>query len=177
MINKLTAFAVGLALPIAGYIVTASTVIQYQQEPAVSDSDEPAIPPAQEIPLEEPEPLPEGVICLDDCPLIEVAVRDHFADVGIMVEIARCESGFRQFDKEGKPLKNPGSTATGVFQLMASYHREPASNLGMDIDTVEGNLAYADVLYRQSGTTPWLASFSCWGSANMAINGVISDKS
>ncbi|MCK4826778.1 hypothetical protein KA005_64180 [bacterium] len=165
MINKLTAFAVGLALPIAGYIVTASTVIQYQQEPAVPVTEEPAIPTASEIPIEEPEPikeLPEGVICLDDCPLIEVAVRDHFADVGIMVEIARCESGFRQFDKEGKPLKNPGSTATGVFQLMASYHREPASNLGMDIDTVEGNLGYAMVMYEQSGTVPWNESRPCW---------------
>lgn len=165
MINKLTAFAVGWALPIAGYIVTATTVIQYQQEPPVSDSDEPAIPTAPESPIEEPEPikeLPEGVICTYDCPLIEVAVREHFKDVPVMIEIARCESTFRQFDKEGKPLKNPGSTATGVMQLMASYHREPARNLGYDIDTLEGNIGYALVLYEQSGTVPWLASAKCW---------------
>lgn len=138
------------------------------KEPAPEAEEEPAIltPPAEEA---EPEPteLPEGVICMEDCPLIDPAtveaeVRRYFADVPIMIEIAKCESTFRQFDEQGKPLKNPNSSATGVMQLMASYHREPAKNMGLDIDTLEGNLGYARVLFEQQGTTPWNASAYCW---------------
>lgn len=126
--------------------------------------------------------VPDGdIICLDDCPLIdpnnppsspksvEREVRDRFADASVMIEIARCESGFRQFNEAGEPLKNPGSTATGVMQIMASLHRDSATKMGHDIDTLDGNLAYAEVLYETSGTTPWDASRDCWSGAKVAL--------
>jgi hypothetical protein len=81
----------------------------------------------------------------------------------VLREIARCESGFRQFDANGNPLKNPGSSATGVFQIMYSLHHKAAKKRGWDIRTTKGNLAYAKHLYNTEGTAPWNASKHCWG--------------
>jgi hypothetical protein len=95
---------------------------------------------------------------------VEGYVREYFADIPEMIAVAECESRFRQFDKDGKVIKNPGSTAIGVMQIMASLHTEPAQKLGLDITTVEGNLGYARYLYEKQGIRPWNASKKCWES-------------
>lgn len=94
-----------------------------------------------------------------------------------MIEIASCESTFRQLDNEGNAIKNhKGSSATGVMQIMASIHEEDAEKLGMDINTLEGNVRYARHLYTKFGTKPWEAdksSKNCWApkaEALLAIN-------
>jgi len=92
----------------------------------------------------------------------EQVVRKTFRDTPILIQIARCESGFRQFDENGKALKNPKSSATGVMQIMSSYHRKTAAKLGFDIRTLNGNLKYAKWLYKNEGTRPWNASKHCW---------------
>ncbi len=94
---------------------------------------------------------------------IRVLVEGTFGTSSPMVAAAGCESGFRQFDDSGKPLKNPGSSATGVFQILGSVHRASALKMGFDIDTVEGNIGYAKVLYDANGTVPWNESKFCWG--------------
>lgn len=95
---------------------------------------------------------------------VEEYVREQFKDAPIMIDIARCESRFRQFDSSGKVLKNPSSSAMGVFQIMASLHAHGAKkNLGHDIYSLEGNAAYARYLYEKQGTSPWNASKACWG--------------
>lgn len=91
-------------------------------------------------------------------------VEEYFADKPIMIDIARCESTFRQFDRNGEVLKNPKSTAIGVFQIMSSLHKETALKLGHDITTLEGQLGYADYLYEKQGARPWLASSHCWAN-------------
>jgi hypothetical protein len=93
---------------------------------------------------------------------VESYVRQYFADIPQLIAVAECESQFRQFDKDGKVLKNPGSTAIGAMQIMASLHQEPAKKLGLDVTTVEGNLGYARHLYERQGTKPWNASKKCW---------------
>jgi|GEM_PF-3278082 len=96
----------------------------------------------------------------------EALVKAYFADVPIMAEIARCESRFRQFDSDGAPLYGgAGASMIGVFQIHARIHAEFANSLGMDIYTLEGNLAYAKYLYENEGTRPWYSSYKCWGSA------------
>lgn len=82
----------------------------------------------------------------------------------VMVDIARCESGDKQFNADGSIVKNPTSSAQGRFQIMASLHRETAESMGMDIDTWEGNTQYAMYLYGRNGTRDWNASIHCWGS-------------
>lgn len=94
---------------------------------------------------------------------VEGYVREYFADIPELIAIAGCESHFRQFDKNGKVLKNGGSTAIGVMQIMSSIHAEPAKKLGLDITTTEGNVAYARHLYEEKGLKPWNASKKCWG--------------
>lgn len=112
-------------------------------------------------------------------PNIEEYVRKSFNDAPVMIEIARCESRFNQFDKNGNVLLNhEGSSATGIFQIMASIHSKPAAKMSIDINTIEGNVAYARYLYESQGTKPWeadLKSKRCWGNtqvgkAHLALN-------
>jgi hypothetical protein len=176
-IKQVVAFCVGLFIPMILLIPSTTEYIK-ESTPTLPVDDEPALLPAPQTQIlatssstTEPEPLPAGVICLEDCPIffnlndeVEYTIREYFKDKPVLIVIAKCESTFRQWDTvTGQPLKNPNSSATGAMQLMASYHREPASNLGWDIDTLEGNLAYAEYLYDTEGVTPWDASRYCWG--------------
>lgn len=95
---------------------------------------------------------------------VEEYVRQEFPDAPVMVAIARCESRFRQFDSTGVVLKNPTSSARGVFQVMTSIHAAYAkAKLGLDVYTLEGNVGYARYLYERNGTRDWNASKACWG--------------
>ncbi len=97
---------------------------------------------------------------------VEAKVRSYFADIPVMIPIAKCESGFRQFKSDGFPLMGgAGGTMVGVFQISSGVHASYAKSLGMDIDMLDGNLAYAKYLYQKEGTGPWLSSFSCWNTA------------
>ncbi|HET8581304.1 MAG TPA: peptidoglycan-binding domain-containing protein [Candidatus Paceibacterota bacterium] len=99
----------------------------------------------------------------------ESAVRAAFADEPVMIGVARCESDFREFDSAGDPLDGGSGGMIGIFQISEAVHAEAAKALGMDIDTVAGNIAYAKHLYEEKGTAPWLASAGCWsGSADDA---------
>ncbi len=81
-----------------------------------------------------------------------------------MVEIARCESGFRHYNSDGSVLRGfVNRSDVGVMQINKFYHGDRADQLGLDIFSREGNLAYAMYLYEKQGTTPWLASGACWG--------------
>ena len=106
---------------------------------------------------------------------VEALVREQFEDVPVMVEIARCESKFRQFNAVGEPLYGgAGSLMVGVFQIHSSVHTDFAKAIGRDIDTLEGNLSYARFLYDQEGTTPWRSSADCWGATPAAEGMLIS---
>ena len=121
-----------------------------------------------------PQPmLGTTVAVLPEAQTVKEYVEIYFADVPVMIDIARCESQFRQFDKKGNILKNPGSSAVGVFQIMSSLHKEPGAKMGMDINSVEGNLEYARYLYESSGTKPWNASKHCWAKS---YSGVLAKK-
>lgn len=106
---------------------------------------------------------------------VQEYVQQYFADEPVMVAIAGCESNFRQYDTSGSVLKNPNSSAVGVFQIMGSVHSGTAADLNVDIYTTSGNLAYARYLYETSGTAPWTASKACWGKTP-AVAKVASNK-
>jgi hypothetical protein len=96
---------------------------------------------------------------------IEEKVREYFPDAPVMADIARCESRFRQFDSAGGPLGGGlGGNMIGVFQINAPVHAAYAAGLGMDIYTLEGNFAYAKLLYEEEGTRPWRSSGKCWNN-------------
>lgn len=94
---------------------------------------------------------------------VEVRVREYFKDIPVMIEIARCESKFRQFTDSGNVLRGGSAGGmVGVFQFFESIHTAPAKALGFDITTLEGNLGYAKHLYNTEGTTPWNSAKACW---------------
>lgn len=80
-----------------------------------------------------------------------------------MIEVARCESQFRQWDQNGEALKGiVNSKDRGIFQVNEDYHLKASRALGYDIYSAEGNIAYARVLYEEQGTAPWNSSRECW---------------
>jgi len=48
------------------------------------------------------------------------------------------------------------------MQINEYYHTDKAKKLGLNLRTVEGNLAYAKYLYDKEGTQPWISSSKCW---------------
>ena len=87
---------------------------------------------------------------------VEAQVRASFPDMPDMIPIAKCESGFRQFRADGSVLKGGTSGRyVGIFQIDEVLHRQRALNMAFDINTVEGNIAYARFMYYASGTNPW----------------------
>jgi hypothetical protein len=100
---------------------------------------------------------------------IESTVREYFKDAPIMAEVAKCESHFRQFEKDGSIFRGKITTKdVGVMQVNEYYHLKRAQKLGYDIYSVEGNMAYARLLYTEEGTDPWVSSSPCWMKSDVA---------
>lgn len=97
---------------------------------------------------------------------VEAYLRKEFADTPILVDIARCESTFRQFHRDGTVVRGRVDNAdTGVMQINLRYHGETAQKMGLNLNTIEGNTAYGKYLYNKSGSAPWSASEKCWSGA------------
>ncbi|MES2436873.1 MAG: hypothetical protein V4519_02585 [Patescibacteria group bacterium] len=94
---------------------------------------------------------------------VETYVRAYFEETPILAEVARCESRFRQHGKDGEVLRGMMvDDDLGVMQINDYFHGKTADKLGLDLHTLEGNLAYAKYLYEKQGLQPWSASAPCW---------------
>ena len=110
----------------------------------------------------------EGTVVREVAPMknTESIVRAYFEDIPVMAEIARCESTFRHELEDGSILQGRVDPAdTGVMQINKRYHLSSANAMEIDIDTLQGNMAYARHLYETQGTQPWSASMPCWGGS------------
>jgi len=89
-----------------------------------------------------------------------------------MADVAFCESRFRQFDKNGEPLRGiVNKLDVGVMQINEKYHAGTAAALEINIYTLEGNMEYASYLYKTQGTRPWIHSSDCWNTVReIALN-------
>lgn len=106
---------------------------------------------------------------VNDRKAVEGIVRNKFSNSPILVEIARCESEFRQFDEKGHILRGIVNNAdVGVMQINEKYHADKAKELGIDIYDIDGNLEFAKYLYKKYGTSPWVSSKPCWGQSQIA---------
>ncbi|MEX0917566.1 MAG: hypothetical protein WDZ93_00230 [Candidatus Paceibacterota bacterium] len=100
----------------------------------------------------------------------EAVVRQYFEDIPVMIQVARCESTFRHTLSDGSVLKGKVDPAdTGVMQINKRYHLKTAEKLGLDLNNLHDNMAYARYLYEKQGTQPWSASAPCW-SRTLAAN-------
>jgi hypothetical protein len=96
---------------------------------------------------------------------IKKVVKNYFADAPVLAEIARCESTYRHFDSNGEVLRGQANSRdVGVMQINERYHSARARALGIDIYSLEGNMKYARLLYKEQGSAPWKASAGCWGN-------------
>lgn len=105
-------------------------------------------------------------VVMNDRKEVEKYLRDQYSETPLLVEIARCESTFSQFDSEGNVVRgriNPQDV--GVMQINEKFHVETAEALGYDLHTLEGNVAYAKYLYKKQGAAPWKASSKCWAES------------
>lgn len=74
-----------------------------------------------------------------------------------MIAIMYCESG-------GRPdVQNPYSTASGLFQFLDTTWNNYGGYSRAMYAPVSVQNAYALLEYNSAGTSPWLASQSCWG--------------
>ncbi len=95
---------------------------------------------------------------------LENYTRQYYKDTPILAEISKCESKFTQFDKDGNVVRGRINHAdVGLMQINEYYHLDEAKKAGLDIYTIDGNLAYGKVIYDKYGTSPWSASEACWG--------------
>ena len=100
----------------------------------------------------------------------EAIVREYFKDIPVMIQVARCESTFRHTLADGSVLQGRVDNAdTGVMQINKRYHLVTVTTLGINLDDIYGNMAYARHLYERQGTQPWNASIPCWGQT-LAMN-------
>lgn len=83
--------------------------------------------------------------------------------IPILDKIAKCESGGNQFDKNGKVIKGKANKAdTGKYQINIKIWGAKAKELGLDLNTLEGNKAMATWIFFHKGSVPWVASSKCW---------------
>ncbi len=100
---------------------------------------------------------------------VRQTVESSFSDAPIMIKVAACESGLRQYARDGSVLRGiQHPPDSGVFQINKSAHRAMAQKLGLDLDTTQGNVAYARHLYDTEGTAPWKSSRPCWSKYQTA---------
>ena len=100
----------------------------------------------------------------------EAIVRDYFKDIPVMIQVARCESHFRHTLADGSILRGVVDSAdTGVMQINKRYHSAAANALGLNLDDIYENMAYARHLYEKQGVQPWSASAPCWNQT-LALN-------
>jgi hypothetical protein len=74
--------------------------------------------------------------------------------------VCGCESGHRQYREDGTLLVSD-TNDSGYCQING-IHKPEAASLGMNIETLEGNIKFANFLFDREGYTPWEASRSCW---------------
>jgi hypothetical protein len=100
---------------------------------------------------------------LTDSKNVEKFLNDYFADIPLMARIAKCESRNRHYDKNGEVLRGEKTPLDrGVMQVNLYYHAKTAEKMGLDLHSIDDNVAYARYLYEKQGAKPWMSSSVCW---------------
>ena len=84
--------------------------------------------------------------------------------IPVLERIAKCESGSKQFDKNGQVLMRSNtnrSVDVGKYQINTVWFAK-ATELGYDLTTEKGNIAMAEWIYANRGTGDWSSSSNCW---------------
>lgn len=86
---------------------------------------------------------------------LKQAVDVAFATTPEMDAVVRCESGFRQFDEDGKPLISP-THDVGVAQINIPTWAKEARDRGLDIfNSATDNIEMAKIVLKEQGIHAW----------------------
>ena len=95
----------------------------------------------------------------------EIKVLDKL--ISALYPVCACESTGNKnknpihYDKNGNVLVGV-SGDIGYCQIAPQYHQKNAEAMLLDIYSEEGNIDYANYLFRRNGYKDWLASKKCW---------------
>ena len=105
-------------------------------------------------------PYTDGFVSVAEAPSIEAP----FVEYPVLKEICSCESGLKHYEEDGTTVIRGkiNSRDIGICQINEFYHEKRINELGLDIHTLEGNIAFAKDLYERQGTAPWIWSKPCW---------------
>lgn len=103
------------------------------------------------------QPTPIGLSKTADTLLVEI-----FGKKEPFRSIALCESQWRQFDDKGvlHGIEHPADT--GYFQINMAVWGDESKKRKLDVDTLEGNIKMAKVIYDIQGLSAWDPSRECW---------------
>jgi hypothetical protein len=79
----------------------------------------------------------------------------------VLARIAQCESGASHVDKNGQVLIN-ATRDVGYYQINVPIHGKKASEMGLNLFIEEDNKAFAEYLFNNFGSEPWVHSKKCW---------------
>lgn len=88
------------------------------------------------------------------------------APAPVLDRIAKCESKSGQFNSKGDVVTNVNTNGTvdvGAYQInLSAEHIKQMAKMGINPFTADGNKQYAEYLYQNVGTGPWVSSANCW---------------
>jgi hypothetical protein len=76
-----------------------------------------------------------------------------FRDFRVLVEIIRCESSWKHYNKNGDVIVSSGNV--GYAQINKPVWRDYFLEMGIDIYKWKDNLRAAVILYKNQGIRPW----------------------
>lgn len=123
--------------------------------------------------VSQPQIVHEQVIVnRDEVKPVAVKAKEKIELLPALVPICACESTGKktgkptQFNSDGTVKRgkiNPNDI--GICQINTeprNGHLVQSKKLGFDVYTEEGNIKYANWLYKKQGSTPWNWSKKCW---------------
>ena len=103
---------------------------------------------------------PEKVIYTSQEVIKEVPVKAPLLD-----KIAKCESPNGHFGKNGQVSnygnKN-GTVDIGAYMINSYYWGQTATDMGLNLWVEADNKEFAEWLFSEKGSEPWIATKSCW---------------
>lgn len=101
------------------------------------------------------------IIYVDRQPIEELSIEDKIIKTfpdnpDLMLAIAECESGLRQFDDSGNYIKSH-TNDSGLFQINDATWKTTADNLNLDYKhSVDDNIEMARYIYDTQGVNAWV---------------------
>ena len=79
----------------------------------------------------------------------------------ILDKIAKCESGGSHYDKNGQVLINR-TQDVGLYQINVPIWGKEATKQGLNLYDEQDNKKFAEWLFLNYGSAPWVHSSKCW---------------